>query len=436
MEPLFLAVICGCNAGLYREALHEVYIPRIQRGDTRFAGNVLGTRGALLSVLVHFFKDGRWGSPVEAAIEGRNLSSEDQLFVLMQSAQYLSHAQGLAAPEVLICYERAEPLCHALNRPLLMHVALFGQWRYSLTTEKPSAAMEVAERVYSFAQQQNDPTPMMGAYTALAITHFIVGNFETCGQYAMRAVQIWRSGGVQFLPEELDVLPVTSLCYEAMSRWHLGDTTSCHAIVTEATSLAKELNDMHGLAVALFWAAILGQEEHNASEVERLTSELIELSTRQCFPHWLAWGTILRGWASSVSGDPAEGLLWIEDGMEQFRAAGAILGRSSQLALKAESLYLAGRTSEALAAIKEAEVLAKRFENRNYYADLHRLRGVFLSAMGADEAQIEASFCAAIKTATEQKSVSLAKRAEGTYAEYRRQKASASGGRGLRLPLC
>jgi hypothetical protein len=32
MEPLFLAVICGCNADLYREALHEVYIPRIQRG--------------------------------------------------------------------------------------------------------------------------------------------------------------------------------------------------------------------------------------------------------------------------------------------------------------------------------------------------------------------------------------------------------------------
>ena len=32
MEPLFLAVICGCNAGLYHKALNEVYIPRIQRG--------------------------------------------------------------------------------------------------------------------------------------------------------------------------------------------------------------------------------------------------------------------------------------------------------------------------------------------------------------------------------------------------------------------
>ena len=32
MEPLFLAVICGCKAGLFREALREIYIPRIQRG--------------------------------------------------------------------------------------------------------------------------------------------------------------------------------------------------------------------------------------------------------------------------------------------------------------------------------------------------------------------------------------------------------------------
>ena len=28
MEPLLLAVICGCNAGLFRQALHEVYIAR------------------------------------------------------------------------------------------------------------------------------------------------------------------------------------------------------------------------------------------------------------------------------------------------------------------------------------------------------------------------------------------------------------------------
>jgi hypothetical protein len=38
---------------------------------------------------------------------------------------------------------------------------------------------------------------------------------------------------------------------------------------------------------------------------------------------------------------------------------------------------------------------------------MHRLRGVFLAAIGAEEAQIEASFCAAIRVAKEQKSISL-----------------------------
>jgi len=49
---------------------------------------------------------------------------------------------------------------------------------------------------------------------------------------------------------------------------------------------------------------------------------------------------------------------------------------------------------------------------------LHRLRGVFLVALGAEETQIEASFSEAIRIAQEQKSVSLERRAEATHAEY------------------
>jgi len=98
-------------------------------------------------------------------------------------------------------------------------------------------------------------------------------------------------------------------------------------------------------------------------------------------------------------------------------------------------LHLAGRTSEALEAINEAEAFVERTEVRWWSIELHRLRGVFLTAIGAEETQIEASFCAAINTAKQQKSVSLQKRAEAAYAEYRRQKASGSGGRAIRLPL-
>jgi hypothetical protein len=137
----------------------------------------------------------------------------------------------------------------------------------------------------------------------------------------------------------------------------------------------------------------------------------------------------------SASGDAAEGISLIEDGIEDIRATGSTLMMPLLLALKAEALHLADRTSEALEAMKGAEALAERFEVRWWCAELHRLRGVFLTAMGADETRIDVSFSEAVRIAKEQKSVSLEKRAEGTYAEYRRQKASASGGRRFRLPL-
>ena len=92
-----LAVICGCNAGLFHEALHEVYVPRIQRGDASFAANILGARAALLSVLVHFFEDGRWGSPVKRGVEGQSLTAEDQLFILIQAALNITATRECSA---------------------------------------------------------------------------------------------------------------------------------------------------------------------------------------------------------------------------------------------------------------------------------------------------------------------------------------------------
>ena len=192
---------------------------------------------------------------------------------------------------------------------------------------------------------------------------------------------------------------------------------------------------MNALALALDWAAMLGNCERNPAEVDRLAPELIELSTRHNFAFWLPIGVIYRGWARSASGHTAEGIPWIEQGIRDKRANGTVVRLPFYLGLKAEALHLADRTSEALEAISEAQVLAERFEQPNFLGELHRLRGVFLATFGADETRIEASLCEAIRIAKEQKSVSLEKRAEATYAEYSRQKASSSKGRGFRLPL-
>jgi serine/threonine protein kinase len=436
MEPLFLAVIRGCNAGLFRTALHEVYIPRIQRGDASFASNVLGVRGALLSALAPFFEKERWGSLPEASVAEESLTAEDQLFILTQAGRYLLHTRGFAAPEARICYERAEALCYLLNRPLVLVFAFEGQWRYSLVTDKLTNTMQIAKRAYSLAQEQNNSALMIRAYRMLAVTLFFMGDFETARRYAMLGVQIWRSVGVQSSVEEISTPEVICLCYGANAEWHLGEISFCRANMAEAISLAKELNDTHGLAVVLWCAAAFGHFERSPAEVERFASDLIELSTRQSFALWQAGGEIFRGWARSASGSTGEGLSWIEKGIADWRASRSMWCVPYFLALKAEALHIVNRTPEALEAIREAQAVVQRSEERWWCSELHRLRGVFLASMGAEETQIEASFCAAIRIAREQKSISLAKRAEASDAEYRRRKAGVSGGHGFRLPLC
>ena len=208
-----------------------------------------------------------------------------------------------------------------------------------------TATMQIAERIYSLAQEQNDPALMLGACRALAGTLFFLGDFESAQQYAQQGLQIWRSGRIQANAEEYYTPIVICLTYKAWADWQLGEIASCRANMDEAISIAKELNDTSALALALSRAAALAVDERNPVEAERFASALIELSTRHHFVHWLAAAAIWRGWARSASGDIAEGIPWIERGIKELRATGAMLGLSSDLALKAEALHLADRTS-------------------------------------------------------------------------------------------
>jgi TolB-like protein len=373
---------------------------------------------------------------VETTVDGQNLSAEDQVFVLMQAGLNLSATRGFSAPEARICYERAEALCHTINCSSLLYSALVGQWRYSLLTDDLRATLQIAKRIYSLARAQNDSAFLLGAYNALAGSHYYMGDFESALQYALDGVQIWRAGGVSSPAEEVSAPAVTCLYFEALCEWHLGQIGSSRATMAQAISLAKDLNDAHALVLAFYHSAVLSFYECNPTDVERWASDLIELSAHRGLASHLSGATVLRGWARSALGNPAEGISLIGDGIREYRASGSILGLPFFLALKAEALHATGRTPEALDAIKEAEALAEKSgsDSRNWSAELHRLRGVFLAAISADETQIEDSFRAAIRTAKQQKSISLVTRAEASYAEYHRQRGAGSDPLTISLP--
>jgi hypothetical protein len=84
-------------------------------------------------------------------------------------------------------------------------------------TQRSKLPIKIKSTLYALAQEQNNGALMTGGCKALESTFYFLGEFETAGQYAMRGVQIWRSGDVQSQVEENGAPAVECLCCLALS---------------------------------------------------------------------------------------------------------------------------------------------------------------------------------------------------------------------------
>ncbi len=97
------------------------------------------------------------------------------------------------------------------------------------------------------------------------------------------------------------------LSQAAWTLWMLGHPDQALQRNHAALTLAQELSHPHSLAFALGFAAKLHQFRREAQAAQERAEAAITLSTKQGLPYWLAWGTILRGWALAEQGSGAEG---------------------------------------------------------------------------------------------------------------------------------
>jgi predicted ATPase len=139
---------------------------------------------------------------------------------------------------------------------------------------------------------------------------------------------------------------------------------------------------------------------------------VIAISTEHGFPHWLAYGTILRGWALTAQGEGAEGIDQMRQGLVAHRATGAGIQRPYFLALLAESYGKAGQLEEGLSLLVEATTQVDNTGERHWEAELHRGKGeLLLMQQGQKVGEAEECFRQALDTARRQQAKSLELRA-------------------------
>jgi predicted ATPase len=158
--------------------------------------------------------------------------------------------------------------------------------------------------------------------------------------------------------------------------------------------------------------AVVHQFRRDAKAVQEHAEALMALSTEKSFPHWLAYGTIIRGWALTAQGEGAEGITQMRQGLVAYRAMGAEIHRPYFLGLMAEAYGKVGQLEEGLAVLVEALAVVDKTGERNWEAELHRRKGELLLAVSEEnQADAEACFHKAVGIARRQNAKSFELRA-------------------------
>ena len=182
--------------------------------------------------------------------------------------------------------------------------------------------------------------------------------------------------------------------------------------IQETLTLAQELTHPFSLAFALTWAATIHQFRRELEVVQERAEAVIAASTEHGLPFWLAFGTILRGWALTAQGKGAEGIAQIRQGLVAYRATESELHRPYFLSLLAEAYGKVGQPEEGLSVLAEALATVDNTGERNWEAELHRRKGeLLLMQQGQTVGEAEDCFLKALEIARHQLAKSLELRA-------------------------
>jgi predicted ATPase len=189
--------------------------------------------------------------------------------------------------------------------------------------------------------------------------------------------------------------------YEALSLWHLGHPDRALRGADELVTLAYELSHPFTLVFALYFAAVLHQFRREVSPFQEKVEALLRISTEQGFALYLAWGTVLRGWALAKQGQEEQGIEEMHKGTAAMKAIRAEVMLTNLLAYLTEACGRAGRIEEGLRALGQGLAPARKTEERCWEAELHRLKGELLLTKGR-EGEAEACFQRAVDVARRQ----------------------------------
>jgi predicted ATPase len=373
------------------------------------AGQRAIERSAHLEAIAHLSK----GLEVLRTLADTPRRARQELGLQIALGQAWMAAKGQGVPEVEGAYTRARELSQQVGETPELFPALWGLWRFYLVRAEYQMARELAEQCLSLAQRAHDPSLLLVAHFVLGATVHLLGEEISARAHLEQVLTLYDRQQYSHLTFHYGVdLGVWCLSYVAWPLWLLGYPEQALTRSHEAITLAQELAHPHSLASALDYAAFVYCYRREGQATQEWAEAGMTLASEKGLPQFVALGMIMRGWALAMQGQGEEGIAQLHQGLTAFRAAGAEISRSRDLALLAEAYGETGQPEAGLTVLAEALTVVDNTGERYWEVEIHRLKGELLLALSAEtSAETETCFRQAIDIARRQQAKSLELRA-------------------------
>jgi predicted ATPase len=333
--------------------------------------------------------------------------------ILIALGASLIATKGYAASEVAQTYIRAQQLCQHLADPSQLFPVLRGLWNYYQVRAEVQTAHELSTQLLALAQQAQDSAMLVAAHRALGTTLCCLGAVASAYRHFAQGIALYdpqqHRASVFLYGYDAGVICHS---YTAWTLWILGYPDQGLARSHEAVTLAQQSAHPYSLSFVLIFAAVFHQLRLEMQGAQERAEAAMSLAKDQGFPVWMAFGSILRGWALVQRGQAKEGLEQMHQSMQAYRATGSEVLRPYLLALLAEAYGTMGEPEAGLAVLAEALTHSDTTGERWCEPELYRLKGELLLQQNSDHrAEAETCFHDALDIARSQQAKSFELRA-------------------------
>jgi predicted ATPase len=364
--------------------------------------------------------------------------SHTELTILSQLGPALVSVNGWAAPDVGVVFERAGNVARQLESSIDLSPPLAGLWLFHSSRGQLARADEISSDLFRIARELDDPDVLLQAYHTTWPTRRMRGLFADAHEHIERGIALYDE--VRHEPHRYLYLghdpAVCALGTDAAVQWILGYPERAARLEREAVALARRLQHVPSLAIALWFVGYSQIARDDITAVMATAIELRALCEEHGLPYQHAAALILLGWALARTGEVGEGTRQLVEGLGAWNQLGARAYVPHGICLLAESHLVGGRTAEGLECV--AQALAMAADTGEYWsvARLHQLRALLLLQIhGCGRESAEAHLRTAIGTARAQGARGLELRAATSLARLWCEQGKRQEARDLLAPV-